>query len=70
MSPQQYIEAWLWKNQHDTFLIARRAVIPLLLDADGAWIGDADFPSGADYIDKMVDVIDACGLCEHISKLQ
>lgn len=67
MTPQQQIEAWLIENPPEAFIIAKHAVLPLLLDDSGNWIGDADFPSGADYIDSMTGVIDVCGLYAHIN---
>lgn len=70
MNNETIIRHWLESRPEAALRIACRAVTPLMLDGDGDWIGEADFPSGADYIEHVFDIIEATGLPRHIDNLQ
>ncbi len=70
MNNKKEIVRWLVNNQEDALHIAAHAVMPLLLDADGDWIGETDFPSGADYIEQITYIMESVGLYRHITNLQ
>jgi hypothetical protein len=70
MTNRDQINIWLHNNPLLAVKIAECAVAPLLLDAEGEWIEDSDFPSGADYIEHVVSIMDAMGLYKHIDQLQ
>ncbi len=57
-------------NQDEAVTIAAAAVMPLLLKGEGEWIGDDDFPSGADYIDHITHFMEVEGLYTYVEQLQ
>ena len=70
MDNTRKIVRWLIEHQEEALIIATTAVKPLLLDEAGDWIGETDFPSGADYIDHVLDVVESTGLLRYTDKLQ
>ena len=58
MNNKGKIVRWLIDNQEAALTIAAAAATPLLLDEEGGWIGESDFPSGADYIDHVIHFVD------------
>jgi hypothetical protein len=70
MTNLKLIIRWLIEHPEDALTIAASTVTPLLLDEEGNWIGDSDFPSGADYIDHVCDAIEVTGLHRYINQLQ
>ena len=70
MDNTRKIVRWLIEHQEETLTIATTAVKPLLLDEEGDWIGETDFPSGADYIDHVLDAVESPGLLRYTDKLQ
>jgi hypothetical protein len=70
MTNRDQINIWLHNNPLLAVKIAECAVAPLLLDSEGEWIGDSDLPSGADYIEHVVSIMDTMGLYKHVDQLQ
>ena len=70
MNNEQLIHEWLYSHPAAALVIAFRAVVPILLNEKGDWIGDDPLPSGADYIDYVVDAMEYAGLYDHVDKLQ
>lgn len=70
MNNETIIRHWLEARPEAALRIAAHVVMPLLLDEDGDWLGESDFPSGADYIDHVFDIIEVTGLLRHIDNLQ
>lgn len=70
MTPLQLIIAWIAEHEAESRTLAAHAVVSLLLDAEGEWLGESDFPSGADYIDHITHVMESVGLYRHIDNLQ
>lgn len=70
MNRQQLIIGWIAEHPVEAQTIAAHAVVPLLLDDEGEWLGESDFPSGADYIDHITHVMESLGLYRYTDKLQ
>lgn len=70
MTNQALIIGWLAHRPAAAMNIAAHAVVSLLLDDEGDWLGESDFPSGADYIDHITHVMESLGLYEYTDKLQ
>ena len=70
MTKDTIIRHWLEARPDAALRITCHAVTPLMLDEKGDWIGETDFPSGADYIDHVLDVVESTGLLHYTDKLQ
>jgi hypothetical protein len=70
-NPAARIRAWLATHPEQAQDLAVAAVLNLYMEDGEEWLQtDADFPSGADYIDEMTADMERVGLKPLIQELQ